>query len=207
LNRSPNISIAPSDQPRTAVLVEVGRDRGPRPVALVAEADLERLELRRPQLRGRDALVLRHVEAESLRIAVQLGPPAAMAGEEAVRRLVVHRERAHLQAEAVDERHGEAVRPREAHRTRLGPQPCGEGLAQRQDASTDALLRLEDDGVVPGARQLPGRDQSGHARAHDHDASRARRPRRQTAFQEREVLVGGARDRHGEAGYRPAPGR
>ena len=124
-----------------------------------------------------------------------------MAGEEAVRRLVVHRERLHLQAEAVDERHGEAVRPRQAHRTGLGPQPCGEGLAQRQDASTDALLRLEDDGVVPGAQRAPRprpvRPCPRPRSRHEPGAP----PRRQTALEEREVLVGGARDRHGGAGY------
>ena len=69
-----------------AVLVEVGGDRRPGVLAFVAEPDLERLELRRPQLRGRHALVLGHVEAEPLGIAVQLRAPAAMAREEAVRR-------------------------------------------------------------------------------------------------------------------------
>ena len=102
----------------------------------------------------------------------------------------------HLQAEAVDQRHGEAVRSWEAHRTGFGPQPRGERLAQRQDATADALLRLEEDRVVAGARELRGRDEPGHAGAHDHDSSRSRRARRQSAFEALEVLVGGARDRH-----------
>ena len=61
------------------------------------------------------------------------------------------------------------IAPASAHK------PGRERLAQREHAPADAVLRLEQDRVVPGAQQLRSRDEPGHARADDHDARRARR--------------------------------
>ena len=75
----------------------------------------------------------------------------------------------------LDVRERQLVRARDAHRAGLAVEPGRERLAQREDAPADAVLRLEDDRVVAGARQLVGRDEPGQAGADDRHAAAGRR--------------------------------
>ena len=110
------------------------------------------------------------------------------AAEEAVGLRVVHSERFGRKAVAVDQRVGDGVRTRDAHRTGFRPQPVGERLAQREHAAADAMLGLQQDRIVAGAEQLRGGDETRHARADDGDSCRARGAWLQTAGEDLQVV-------------------
>ena len=141
--------------------------------------------------------MLGHLEAERTGIAVQLGAPAPRPPEEAVGRVVVHRERPRGEAEALDQRHRQSVRLRESHRTGLGPEPGRERLPEREDPPADALLRLDEDRVVACSRELGRRDQPCHPGPDDDHARGLGGVRREAVRQHAEVLVDGARHDHG----------
>ena len=139
-----------------AVLVVLGGDRGPRVVALRRGAGAANGSSSAAQsCAGAHALVRRDLEAErardrraSSRCRTRWPPKKQYASALSIVNGCVASPKRSMSAMR------ERVRARDAHRAGLGPQPGGERLAQRQDAPADALLRLEDDRVVAGARQL-----------------------------------------------------
>src|SRR6185436_20027339 len=107
-------------------------------VAFLLQPPREGLQLTAPELRGRHALVLRHVEPEQLGITGELVVTGAPTAEVEVRLRVVGREGLRRDLVAVEQRVREPVRLRDAHCTRLGPEAGCERLSQREDAPTDA---------------------------------------------------------------------
>ena len=131
------------------------------------------------------------LEAEGVRVGGQVDPTHPLPTEEAVGLVVVHRERQRGQRVPIDQCHRERVRPRQAHGAGLGPQTGRERLAEREDAAADAVLRLEEHRVVPGALELGRRHEPGHARADDDHPCRRVGPRCQPVGEDPELVTDG----------------
>jgi len=166
-----------------------------------AQPSAERVPVLVSQNYFRDDDRRRYVDGEEVDkyVAGELLVTNPTAAEEAVGLRVVHRERMRHQPVPLDERNRQQVRPRDAHRAGFGPQPRGEGIAQREHASADAVLRLHDDRVVPRAQQLGRGNQPGHPRA-DHEDARARGRARLEAPCEHVEVLGRRRGDHGSSG-------
>lgn len=114
----------------------------------------------------------RHVETEPIGVGVGLGQAQFPTADIHPGVGVVHREIPGLQPEFLDVGHRQAMRAGDAHGAGFGIQAVRERLPQRVDAPAHARARLQQHRPMPGALQLVGGHQPGHARPHDHHLSR-----------------------------------
>ena len=149
------------------VLVVAPHDLDPRVVAGALDHRADVGGRLFPQLVGAlAALVFGQLIGQAVRTGGRFGGSHADAADVDQALWVAHHERPQLEPEVVAVLEGQVVRARDAHRAGLGIEPRRK-LAQRVDAATDAVLRLQHDRLVALPAQLVSGHQAGHSAADD----------------------------------------
>ena len=160
LNRRPNISIAPSDQPLARGTRAVEYPSYLRTIPVQAPSPPASSLTNGSSARSHIAAHVTprsrsfEVRADEVRLCIHFAEAVLAAEEMAPAFGVAHREVVRGEAEPLDEGERELVRAGNAHRTRFGLQAVRERLAHREHAPADAVLRFEDDRLVAGAQEL-----------------------------------------------------
>ena len=124
----------------------------------------------RPQVGcGSPALVQREIEAEQVRVRCVLGAPYAFPIDKKICLRVANGEGTGWQPEMLDIAKRAVVYVGYAHRADLGIQAGSERFAQRMDASTDPVARLQNPDLMSRALQLVTGTESRHSGAQNQD--------------------------------------